>query len=77
MYDQQRFFVMTGQHYPGTPLTIENRQEAIVVLHAALFPPPTPRRPAAPIAAPPVLPMDSEIIEKMFTVRNGADIERL
>jgi putative DNA primase/helicase len=34
MYDQGRYFTITGNHLEGTPLTIENRSEEIAALHA-------------------------------------------
>jgi putative DNA primase/helicase len=33
MYDSGRFFTVTGQHVPGTPLTIENRTNEVAVIH--------------------------------------------
>jgi primase-polymerase (primpol)-like protein len=77
MYDRGRFFALTGQHFPGTPLTIENRQAEIVALHAALFPPQAPQRPTTTGRPSSVLLTDAEVLEKMFVARNGADIQRL
>jgi primase-polymerase (primpol)-like protein len=76
-YDNGRFFALTGQHYPGTPLTVENRQAKIAALHAALFPPQAPQRPDATVRPSSVLLADSEILEKMFLARNGAMVQRL
>ncbi len=39
MYDNGRFFIMTGDHFQGTPTTIESRQTEIEALHKELFPP--------------------------------------
>lgn len=36
-YDQMRFFTMTGWHLPGTPPTIEPRQEMLTAFHTAVF----------------------------------------
>ena len=33
MYDSGRFFTVTGQHIPGTPLTIENRTNEVKLIH--------------------------------------------
>jgi primase-polymerase (primpol)-like protein len=77
MYDQGRFFALTGQHYPSTRLTIENRQAEIVALHAMLFPPQTLQRPAASGVPSPVLLTDTALLEKMFMARNGAMVQRL
>jgi len=39
MYDQRRFFTVTGRRLTGTPYRIEARQTRISSLHAHLFPP--------------------------------------
>src|SRR5712691_8707258 len=38
MYSQGRFFTITTDHVPGTPLTIEQRQEQQARLYASLVP---------------------------------------
>ena len=38
MYDQGRFFTVTGQQLPGTPKLIEDRSVELTELHAELFP---------------------------------------
>ncbi|AZS14569.1 DUF3987 domain-containing protein [Paenibacillus lutimineralis] len=38
MYDQERFFVVTGDHVKGSPLTIEERQQELNMLYDRLFP---------------------------------------
>jgi putative DNA primase/helicase len=38
MYSAGRYFTMTGNHIPGTPLTIEDRTAEVAILHAELFP---------------------------------------
>jgi len=42
MWDQARFFAMTGQHLPGTPTIIAPRQAELDRLYAATFPVPEP-----------------------------------
>jgi hypothetical protein len=37
MYDSGRFFTVTGQHLPGTPKKIAERQAEVEVLHRKLF----------------------------------------
>jgi putative DNA primase/helicase len=37
LYDQARFFVMTGDHIPGTPREINDRDGQIKALHAEVF----------------------------------------
>jgi putative DNA primase/helicase len=48
MYDNTRFFVMTGDHLEGTPTTIEERTTEIAPLYGRLFPPKPIKAPAAP-----------------------------
>ena len=38
LYDQYRYFVVTGHHLEGTPTTIEDRQAEVAALHKAVFP---------------------------------------
>src|SRR5215208_1335264 len=38
VYDRGRFFTVTGQHLPGTPRTIESRQQELELLYSWLFP---------------------------------------
>lgn len=38
LYDQERYFTVTGEHLPGTPTTIEDRVEELLRLHSFLFP---------------------------------------
>jgi primase-polymerase (primpol)-like protein len=37
MYDHSRYFTVTGQHLPGTPTTIEDRQTQLDDLYRGLF----------------------------------------
>ncbi len=37
MYESTRYFTMTGDHWPGTPLVVEDRQAEIDALHARIF----------------------------------------
>jgi len=47
MYDQNRFFVMTGKRLAGTPGTIEPRQAEIEAIHVEVFgPEPKPEAPS-------------------------------
>jgi primase-polymerase (primpol)-like protein len=39
LYDRARFLTVTGWHVPGTPRTIEGRQEALYEVHARVFGP--------------------------------------
>lgn len=74
MYDGGRFFVMTGDHVDGTPLTIEDRQAEVDALHAELFeaaPQPVPVA-AGQRPEPVALTLDDEaVIEKASRAKNG------
>jgi len=76
MYDDERFFVMTGAHLAGTPATIEDRQDEINLLYGELFPPPSQ---SSQEATPPehVELDDEELLQKMFASKNGDKIKRL
>jgi primase-polymerase (primpol)-like protein len=39
MYDQARFFAMTGEQVVGTPVTIEERQAELELIYRMVFPP--------------------------------------
>jgi primase-polymerase (primpol)-like protein len=38
IYSSGRYFTLTGRHLPGTPHSIEDRQEELAALHGRLFP---------------------------------------
>jgi primase-polymerase (primpol)-like protein len=48
MYDRGRYFTVTGRHLPGTPTTLEDRQQELEALHAEIFPAPAPHRALRP-----------------------------
>jgi putative DNA primase/helicase len=77
VYDQGRFFTMTGWHVPHTPRTIEPRQDAVARLHVEVFgvpipPAPQPRRRPSPVALD-----DAALVAKARTAKNGAKFSRL
>ena len=77
LYEKGRFFALTGHLYPGTPGTIEARQAELDALHTALFPP-VQGMSTRPLVMPPAVALtDADLLDKMFTARNGADIRRL
>lgn len=72
MYDEGRYFTVTGKHVPGTPSTIESRQAALDRLMAAhtrtdetTRPGPRPAAHAAPIDT------DAALIDKAKQAANG------
>lgn len=76
IYQQGRYFVMTGQHVDGTPDTIEDRQEQleqILERYLPADPKPSPET-RAPIA---ISLDDRELLEIAFRASNGADIQAL
>jgi primase-polymerase (primpol)-like protein len=75
VYDQGRYFVMTGQHVRGTP-TVEDRQVELDQVLAA-FLPAEPMLPAAPAPVEPVDLDDRELLDRAMSARNGADFQRL
>lgn len=77
MYDAGRYFTMTGDHWPGTPTTVEERQANLAMVHRDVFSddgnnPPPPPNPAEPVSLD-----DRELIEKARNAKNGAKFERL
>jgi biotin operon repressor len=81
MYDSAkgRFFCVTGQHFPGTPLTVEQRQTEIDELHAQIFgaKPHASAQTPAPAPPQPLALSDQELLEVAFAAKNGAEIQHL
>lgn len=76
VYDNVRFFAVTGDHVPGTPTAIEDRQAELEQLHAEIFPSkPQPHQTVAPEQ--PVDLDDQALLDKMFASKQGAKIRAL
>jgi putative DNA primase/helicase len=82
MYDDKRFFTMTGNQLPGMPCTIEERQQAVLALHAKIFG--SEGRASSPAAATGTaaasrMPQyaDSFVLQKARDAKNGAAFCRL
>lgn len=76
LYDDERFFTVTGHILNGAPAGIMERQEELLAFHAELFPPaprPVQERPPAP----PMSQTEEEVLDAMFRAGNAADIRRL
>ena len=78
-YESGRYLTVTGNHLPGTPLTIEHRQDEMIVVHTRMFaernkprPTSTSRADAQPIDLD-----DAELLEIAFSARNGDKVRRL
>ncbi len=75
LYCTGRFFVMTGDRWPGTPATIEPRQAQVDALLAELFPPKQKTTPST--AARPAELGDRDLIERASTAKNGGEFSAL
>lgn len=74
IYDSGRYFTVTGKHVSGTPLSIQNRQEALEGLEAELFPVVSSPR---TVVVTHVDLSDEQIIERATNARNGDRFARL
>ena len=76
IYDRLRFFVVTGDKLPGAPTTAENIQAAVDELYAQLAP-----KEVAQICTTSscigLLADDQQLLDRMFTSRNGAKVQAL
>jgi len=72
-----RYFTCTGQHLPGTPLTVNPRTEALASVHARLIGTEAPQADAPPRPTEPLALDDEELLVKARSARNGADFSRL
>lgn len=72
-----RYFTVTGEHLPGTPLTVNERSEALAAVHARLIGTDAPQADAPPRPTGPLDLNDEELLAKARSARNGADFSRL
>ena len=73
IYDERRFFAMTGKAAGGR---IESRQAEVIALHGQFWPAPEPNgRPRA--STRPLDLDDAELIDRMFAASNGSEIRAL
>lgn len=77
MYDQLRFFTITGNIVTGQPTTIEDVSEAILEIHDEIWPPKPVKPKAAPRPPAPALESDDDLLRRAFGAKNGADVEAL
>lgn len=79
MYDQGRYFTITGKPYPGCRTTIEERQDEITALHARIFPPVEKPSPCAHKPKPGALRdvSDIQLLERATQAKNGDLFGRL
>jgi putative DNA primase/helicase len=85
IYETSRYITFTGQHLPETPATVEERHEALGLLHSHMFSADAPRGTAKKHSASAatnghVIPSqltDGEIIDKLSRAKNSAKFCRL
>ena len=75
-YDHDRFFTVTSDHLPGTPETINERQEQLAALEQKLWPPQQVPSKTAQVTAGPSLSAPA-IIQMLKKAKNSAKFERL
>ena len=78
MYDQGRYFTVTGQHLDGTPTEIRPPALALDLLHAKLLPARlAPDRNGQKLRAAPVALDDAALLDRARQAANGAKFTRL
>jgi putative DNA primase/helicase len=76
LYDTGRFFALTGDHLPDTPLAVEDRQQEVAELHAQFFSPkPAPAGPQPPART--LTRDDDKIVELARKARNSSTFAAL
>lgn len=76
IYDEKRYFTVTGRHFTGTPKRIEIRQDELDALCAELWPP-SDVMPAGAIAPQDGELSDDEVLRLARAARNGAKFASL
>lgn len=75
IYDDLRYLTLTGNHYKGTPRTVEARQEELIKVWGKFVSPPAPVK-ERPAVADRDLP-DDELPQKAMSAANGASFGQL
>ncbi len=76
VYEQARYFTVTGDHVRGTPATIEDRQAQLDQVLERFLPKPEPDSRPVQVAQPVDLD-DQELLDKAMSARNGDKFRRL
>jgi putative DNA primase/helicase len=77
VYWRDRYFTTTGNHWPGTPKTVEDRQAALTDLHTRfLARADTPSPVSTPAPIPPTADV-ADLLQVAFRAANGAKIRTL
>src|SRR5437870_5454332 len=77
LYDNARYFTVTGEHLEGTPLTIEERQRELAKLHADLFEKKHTKKKEGGEAKKNQKLTDDDIVKKAMSARNGVKFQKL
>jgi primase-polymerase (primpol)-like protein len=78
IYDSDRYLTLTGRHLPGTPQTIEARQDALDALYDDLWPPAVNYQ--GDSQTPPRTPLglsDEEVLHRARGAKNGLEFSQL
>ena len=78
-YESGRYLTVTGNHLPGTPMTIEHRQDELTAIHTEMFADRNkPRGSKVKVpAGPPTDLADDALLEVAFAAKNGDKVRRL
>ena len=76
LYDGARYLTTTGNHLPGTPLTIEARHDEILEFHQAVFGEKTEKR-EPPTSSTSCSIEDDELLKLAFNASNGPKFKQL
>ena len=77
MYNDKRFFTITAAHVPGTPTTVNDRQEAITAIYNKVFGSADAKKVKTQQPRPSLSLDDAAIIEKAKHAKNGSKFSRL
>jgi DNA-binding transcriptional ArsR family regulator len=77
LYDDQRYFTVTGEHLEGTPDTIEERQAELKALCERIFGSEQSQEKGNGQAGEPLEPDDEALIKRASAAANGAKFSRL
>ena len=76
LYDHVRLFTVTGNRFPGSPATVEERQDVYTAFHRQLWPP-APPRPVAARVGELAFRDDNEVLRIAFGARSEPKFTRL
>jgi len=78
IYEEERFFTVTGNHLEGTPITIEDRQAELNHIYSQYFPEKKPAKPHVHGNSQRSCSIEDDVlIEKAKSARNGTDFTLL